>query len=492
MEGIKNELTCPITGEYLEHPITVPCCGRSFSRSSLVSWFGRNRNCPNCRANLNHFDPQSAPKNVVLAGLVEQCLQEPKGPPPPPKHHWKATLNRVSDQVPISELTLQLQDSLFAIKPSLFIPIVDRSGSMSGNPWRQVQAALTHIVGLTKVNPMVKTVIISYESFANIIPTEVEAIQQLKAGGGNNEMAAFKLIQDVLKDYVYSEKQTGLNSISNVVIAFLTDGQAAGDRNFLVTEFKKMMQDAWPEGPMVVHSVGFGRDCDKVLLEGLRTHTGTFRYAEPDENDDTLCHKLTSLFEVASMSSVIPVKLKSPSDTLKFKVGSEFLNEIEVNFPVNSNQQGEYKCWVKTEGDEDATVVVDSALDQRVSVQTVKNPSTRLDRWISCCTDEIAAELLSLSNQARDNVFDLHCALILQKIESLMGSKESSERLIFLAEQTKTLRKGGAVNIGKISDLRFGSQFQGSAPPPKQTHQHPITNCTISPTSRNRCRSGKH
>lgn len=61
----------------------------------------------------------------------------------------------------------------------------------------------------------------------------------------------------------------------------------------LITQFRDILKEAWPVGPVAVHAIGFGRDCDKVLLEGLRTPNGTFRYAEPDENDDSLCNKLT-------------------------------------------------------------------------------------------------------------------------------------------------------------------------------------------------------
>lgn len=49
---------------------------------------------------------------------------------------WEAKLVNVSST--IAELTLTLSKSRFATKPSLFIPVVDRSGSMSGGPWRQV------------------------------------------------------------------------------------------------------------------------------------------------------------------------------------------------------------------------------------------------------------------------------------------------------------------------------------------------------------------
>jgi len=98
---------------------------------------------------------------------------------------------------------------------------------------------------------MVKTVIVAYESSAIVVPTDVNAIRALPIGGGTNFTAAYLCIKDVLKDYVFSEKQTAVNSISNVVIAFLTDGQG-GAREPLIKQFHEIRKEAWPVGPIEV------------------------------------------------------------------------------------------------------------------------------------------------------------------------------------------------------------------------------------------------
>jgi len=478
MEGFHNDLRCPITLEFFEDPISVPCCGKAFSRAALVRSFERRRVCPSCNGDLQHFDAAHAPKNVVLAGLVEAMEAMNQQGPPPVDHIWTAAVNMVGDDVPMAELTLSIDRALFVTKPSLFIAVNDRSGSMAGGPWRQVQAALKHIIGMTETTMgMVKTVIIAYESGAVVVPTTLDAVAALQAGGGTNFTAAFMQVKQVLGQYVYSEQQTAPNSISNVVVAFLTDGESGGDRNALIRQFREVIQDSWT-GPIAVHAVGFGRNCDRVLLEGLRTANGTFRYAEPDESDDTLCHKLTSLFEVAAMSSVIPVTLTAPQPPpYLFKKNDTFVPEMTINFPINSERRGEFKCWIRLDDVLDqAALVVNSGLDKQVSVSIKRNPGTRLDRWISVCLDELAVEVLRASESPRDKVLDLWCALILQKIEALSASssdKSNADRLAFLAQQTQDLRRGNAINVGKLSDLRFGSQFAGasapssSAPPPR-------------------------
>jgi hypothetical protein len=68
---IAEELICPITLDLLEDPITVPCCGRSYSRQSLIHCFDLNmRLCPTCRKNLADFNPRTAPKNIAISHII--------------------------------------------------------------------------------------------------------------------------------------------------------------------------------------------------------------------------------------------------------------------------------------------------------------------------------------------------------------------------------------------------------------------------------------
>ena len=127
----------------------------------------RRSACPTCNADLGNWDVAAAPRNVVLAGLVEglgrACLvvshgrcfamlrqkrsgvlchltrvEGAVGGQPhavaPPQNLWSGSLSPASG--PLYELQLRLTNSLFVTKPSLFVAVVDRSGSMSGGPWR--------------------------------------------------------------------------------------------------------------------------------------------------------------------------------------------------------------------------------------------------------------------------------------------------------------------------------------------------------------------
>jgi len=93
LENIKYDLTCPISLELLNDPITTPCCGKAFSRLSLMQHFLYNdKMCPLCKGNLENFDPVLANKSTILANLADsydkliQCQQvNHLNPPVPPQ-----------------------------------------------------------------------------------------------------------------------------------------------------------------------------------------------------------------------------------------------------------------------------------------------------------------------------------------------------------------------------------------------------------------------
>jgi U-box domain len=68
---LSEELVCPISLELFNDPILVPCCGKTFSRRSLINTFKIRKECPLCRGSLSSFNLNSAPKNRILESIVE-------------------------------------------------------------------------------------------------------------------------------------------------------------------------------------------------------------------------------------------------------------------------------------------------------------------------------------------------------------------------------------------------------------------------------------
>lgn len=461
---MEQNLSCPITQELLDDPVVVPCCTKAFSRASLTQALQRKPECPMCRGDLSGFDVKHAPKNVVLAGLVEALRGAPPAVVMTKQNVWLAHVNPVVEGS-LLELKLELRNSQFVTNPSLFIACVDRSGSMSGGPWRQVKSALVHIAGLSETNPMVKLVIISYESVAKVEPTSVAEIRMFpEANGGTNFEAAFGAIKGVLLQHADTD-------ISSATIAFLTDGQSGGDRQKLISSFREMLQETWRKR-LSCHAVGFGGACDKELLEGLRTENGTFRYAEPGEEDDSLCHKLTSLFDVAAMTSLVPIQIRTEQPVL-IRAEREFVDAragVNLSFPIQKNGTGELCVFVQVSSALVAplSLVLDSALDQDVRIECRQGNLNRMQRWCAAVLDDVASELLQLTGQKLDPMlFELRLGLLEQKVRALRAHGAAEDKAEFLLQSIQQLSKGMAVNIGKISDMRFASKFADGGAPKK-------------------------
>ena len=533
MDGILGELTCPITLSLLEDPISVPCCGKAFGRAALLTVFESVARCPLCNGDLSEFDAEGAAGNVVLSALTEAAAvqagagveantpqQQQEQPPPPPTHEWSASLSPVvgkdNTATDICELSLRLRKGKFTPKPSLFIAVVDKSGSMAGSPWRQVQSALVHMTGVTSSNPLVKTVMITYDSYATILETAGKTdaetrrmIEGMSAGGGTNFLGAYEKIATVLEQHKASGTADAVLDefdVSNVTIAFLTDGQTYSKET---AAFERILSESWTarsdvHAPISVHSVGFGSGCDKAFLEDLRklgTTHGTFRYAEPSDDGDTLSHKLNSLFEIAAQSSCVQISLRLPEGLTAFPTtttdgtgtGTE-TNTLDLQFPVDRKSNGELRQWVVSDGTVASSnssavqVVVNSLFDEDCMVELKTPPSQTagvktalLNKWLNVLVDQISAELMALctattttkTKVGKHSAQHLHMCLLEQRIEAIraVGDAPLQERLAYLAGELQSLKDGVPlkVNLGKLSDSRFGSRFAGCSIAPQQT-----------------------
>jgi len=69
---IKMDLTCPISLDIMEDPITTPC-GHTFDRKSMMNLFsGHKKVCPLCRTNLMDYDPTNVGTCYLLAEIIDE------------------------------------------------------------------------------------------------------------------------------------------------------------------------------------------------------------------------------------------------------------------------------------------------------------------------------------------------------------------------------------------------------------------------------------
>ncbi len=454
-----SDLLCPIGGDIFEDPIVVPCCNRAFSRGNLRSWFLQGvQTCPLCRVDLGAYNVETEPRNLTIAGLAE-TVQLQAIPQRPKNHLWSADL-RILPNGQIGELTLAIRDSKFTVQPSLFIAVIDNSGSMSGAAFNQVKTALLHIVGMAQYNPSVIIKFVIYNSFANVVALtgqpeqDRQTISALRAEGGTNFSEAFRAIRTVLFEH-------RTRNIDSAAVAFLTDGQdgSGKTRDVLASDLRDILSDGLAY-PVSVHALGFSAGCDRVFLEnllGCGTLPGTFRYSEPGDNDDALCQKLTGVFEICSRQSSVQIDMTGLATVFS---GNSF------RFPVDSKGWGRYQCWVKVDGS--STVHINSTCDVDVELQLVCTQSVKGDRtyekWLSTLSDDAAAKILELPQyQAEpEEAKGARTALLLKYLKEIDEASlipETKSRTAYMRTQIAGWSAGQQLSLGRLGDMRFSTLF---------------------------------
>ena len=208
MEEILNSLICPITLDIIVDPVQLPCCGKSVSRIPLKESLEIVKKCPLCRKDLSNFDIDNTPTNRTLSAIVDS-IKSNNSNKVIKDHQWSSNFEWIDPKNPnIGKLSLNIIRSNFKTKKSIFIAVVDKSGSMSGTPIEQVKTALEHIIGLTSIKASsIETRIILYSSNASCLPIMnnksmvndlINMIEKIRGDGGTNFLAAYDKIMIIL------------------------------------------------------------------------------------------------------------------------------------------------------------------------------------------------------------------------------------------------------------------------------------------------------
>ena len=513
MSNLQANLECPILLTLFVEPISMPCCGRAISREAVVQHFETDDRCPLCRAQLSDFDPETATLNRDLNDMVELVRHSGSLDPtsisantpvissnttPTPIWSCQAIQVHASEMY---QLNLKLEHAPLMPKPTLLILVVDKSGSMSGNPWNQVKRALLEIVSQTSSNTTVKTVIITYDYAAQIVdvtPNQAEMerrIHSISAGGGTQFMSAFHKIGEVLAKHKCSDQPEDAMdpyNVSMATIVFLTDGESGDNisRDQLVSEFKIILDTKFM-GPVCVHSVGFSGGCDSKFLEKMwraGSIPGTFRYTEPGDHGDTLGSKLTVLTDAISKNSTVQSQIKISNFEFRMPMGSHesFNSNLDLRFPITTQGMGECILWARCLLNSPATVNPEVFVQIGDTIYTVPieiiTPDGRIahrinQQWLSVLVDDLAAEILELSAVTeRAFSFALRIALLRQRTAAISSKLDSQgpvrERFTTIISNLDAMRQGSTINMGRLGDLRFGQHYQAVKPVPSEIPEH--------------------
>lgn len=465
-----QSLTCPICLDWLEEPIISPCCGNAISRQCFATWLENARTCPVCRTNLNDFNPQIAPTSKNIIDMVTEAQNNNVQIPAPvpifpeqknPNQGWFGMIKRICNnninQSVIGKLELINKNKTHF--KTLLIPVIDKSGSMAGRSFDQVKYSLSRIVDITYNNPHLMTNLVSYCDSASTIEINTgiaqshyeQIVRQLSAGGGTSFKSAFNEILKICSKYKDD------NLISSIVILFLTDGEDSSvsgtvARTQLVMTLKKDIEAIWHK-EYTVHTIGFTGNHDHVFLNELRLigKEGAYRYADPKEDTDCISSKINSILDVIVVTTSVPIKLFDNGIPLIINENGKYWLNL-----TKCNMSNPLEFQISIDNAEPITIIAEFAEED--------NDPVISNEWFSLLIDQIASELLLLSNKENSIDKELHCEILQQRSRAIRCRLERSSsnyvRLEKLVESLNIIQAGGTVDQRKLNDAKFEGQFQ--------------------------------
>lgn len=484
-----EELRCPITKDFLEDPINLPCCGRAISRQAMIECKQNFSTCPLCKQDLDMFNPDTAPKAVNIAYMVEHAktngLTLPEVQESKPLNvkstdvKLKAKLhclcnnyssNVYKHQTVIGKLTITSEKNNLNFK-TLLIPVVDRSGSMSGSPILQCHYSLNRMIDLTYMSKHLITNIISYDDRAESILLNTDSysaehyrnqVSKIGARGGTSFYCAFEEI------FKICDKYKDVSEVSSIVILLLTDGQDGAARG-QIENWKQKIRTMTSK-QVTIHTIGFGNGHDFELLNNIRmigNIEGAYRFADPNEDNDSLSNKINSIVDVISKSMVIPLEISDPG---KFTLIGNGYNSTDFWFNLTKvNLVEPHSVYVSINNEFPSEVPVEIDEDQ--------NDYKIWNEWYKYSIDKIASEIIELCDKDNTKLeFTLHCDIIEQRGKIILTKLDSTHsdalRLENLLNATKALRSGQKIDKLKLNDMKFEGQYTTNTATqnvPKQT-----------------------
>ena len=405
------DLMCPILLDWLEDPIIMPCCGKAVSKIPLHSCMEDigigERKCPNCSKSLGNFDILNAPISLNILNIVKRFkesnplylsnkkLSNQISPEWEGKIDWLEPIGSAYQTI-LGKLKLNCLDNKFQFK-TLLVPVIDRSGSMGGNPIAQCRYSLNRIIDLAYSNSNIITNIITYDDRAESIlintAQTIESyrliIDQITARGGTSFNVAFNEIVKVCGELIDP-------TITNISIIFLTDGQDSSthgkSRATLVNTLKEKLNSTVDTDTinLQIHTIGFGASHDYDFLNSLRQITkveGAYRYADPTEDADSLSNKINSLLDVIAQTISIPIKI------------------IDCPYPIIYSESPVFwldltKCVGKSIDYFDIVAQIGSDSNTKFNIRCKfnqdENVSSVWNEWYTHLVDELMSEVIEI------------------------------------------------------------------------------------------------
>jgi len=240
-------------------------------------------------------------------------------------------------------------------KKAEIIVIVDKSGSMQGKPWKQVQSALIKMLDITRdVN---QCQAIAYNQRAEMMKLSGDRnkdkllIESTRAGGSTNFVAVFQELGRMFKEEKggFTLFKTATKKKDNSVpyyIFLMTDGQdTCNSHKDIMTAKEHLQADIDQFGGEVIFNVlGFSEDHNDEFLESLAligTSDGSYSFVSPNEGEKALEERLVALVQSTSSSIGRLLNIEVNGENVEFLGDWLGESEKEVILPAMMSQKGD-------------------------------------------------------------------------------------------------------------------------------------------------------
>lgn len=514
------DLMCPILLDWLEDPIIMGCCGKAVSKIPLHECVKDldDKRCPNCNRNISNFDILNAPVSLNILNIVKRfkesnpiypsnlnSKQKKKiSPDWEGKIDWLEPNSKTAYQTVLGKLKLTCTDNKFNFK-TLLIPVIDKSGSMGGNPISQCIYSLGRIIDLAYSNPNIITNIITYnDSASSILINTAQTIESYKmivnginAGGGTSFTAAFNEIVKVCEELIDP-------TITNVTVIFLTDGEDSStnkaNRSKLINLLKEKLDGVITNKSIQtqIHTIGFGNSHDYDFLNGLRQISkieGAYRFADPKEDSDSLSNKINSILSVIESTSNIPIKILSCPYEIIYsdcpvywldltKCIGKSISEFDIQIQIGSDINNDNNDNNGNNGNMENNI-----FNIRCNFNEDENNNLVWNEWYTHLVDELMGEIIGLAKNP-DNIsvsgheniknslnlpIQIHLELLEQRTKAVQTRIKANlleqeyvdsidlsrcEKIFSVIKDIRSGTKLDAQTNLKLNDLKFEGKFK--------------------------------